>query len=102
MGFSYPEIGEIFHVSRARIHQIVKDYHSFTYNNDYFTKKLGQLIYERDDKECQLCVKCDGEKNRSKLCIHHIDEDCNNNTADNLVLLCRSCHSYLHGLSEYK
>lgn len=40
-----------------------------------------------------ICCCCEGEK---KIIIHHIDLDRNNNSIDNLMPLCQSCHVMLH------
>lgn len=39
---------------------------------------------------CAVCKKIKG------LCIHHIDENIENNTPDNLLVICRACHSKHH------
>ncbi len=43
-------------------------------------------------KKCVLC------KSEDKLNVHHIDKNWKNNSLENLVMLCSSCHSTLHGL----
>ena len=65
-----------------------------------FRKKLRNLIKERDNWTCQACgLKT---KNTYKLCVHHIDEDIKNDNLDNLVTLCRSCHTRLHRSNTVK
>lgn len=56
---------------------------------DKFNKQLKKTIFQRDGGICQVCHKlvCNGHA------VHHIDYDKDNNDIDNLVLLCRSCHS---------
>jgi len=39
------------------------------------------------------CVKCGDEKSER----HHIDDDPHNNTAKNIMPLCRRCHTIEHG-----
>lgn len=39
------------------------------------------------------CSQCGATEN---LDVHHIDQNPNNNSIDNLMLLCRSCHMKLH------
>lgn len=41
-------------------------------------------------KECEIC------KSLEKIYVHHKDENPWNNTKENLQILCRSCHQYLH------
>lgn len=57
-------------------------------------KEKRESILERDSYTCQKC-----QKNRNELgvplCIHHIDNDPENNEDDNLITLCMSCHSTL-------
>jgi hypothetical protein len=40
-----------------------------------------------------VCEKCGKD---GRLDIHHIDENPNNNNLDNLMCLCRSCHTKIH------
>lgn len=54
-----------------------------------FNKKLKQSIMYRDRCQCQVC----NEFVFTGHSIHHIDYDKTNNNPDNLILLCRSCHS---------
>lgn len=53
---------------------------------DYREKCLSQKI--------NVCYICGTAK--SDLVVHHLDGDRSNNTLDNLVPMCRSCHSRLH------
>ena len=55
-----------------------------------WTKTLKRAIKERDRYTCQLC----GEQ--EDLLVHHIDCDKNNSSSDNLITLCRKCHSKVH------
>lgn len=48
-----------------------------------------------------VCQRCGQEFPESKLIVHHIDEnnggtDAGNHKLDNLMVLCRSCHTKLH------
>lgn len=55
-----------------------------------WTKVLKNKIKERDGYKCQNCRTMDD------LVVHHIDNDKHNNDIDNLVTLCRSCHTLRH------
>ncbi|HEB13745.1 MAG TPA: hypothetical protein ENI13_02060 [candidate division CPR3 bacterium] len=57
-----------------------------------FNEDLKEVIRNRDRRKCQLCEKTELE-NEEKLSVHHIDYDKKNNDPDNLISLCRSCHS---------
>ena len=52
-------------------------------------RKLAYLILNR---EC-CCERCGSKKN---IDVHHKDRNRNNNTPNNLELLCRSCHMKEH------
>lgn len=39
------------------------------------------------------CVVCGSTRN---IDVHHIDKDFRNNTAENLMIVCRSCHMKIH------
>lgn len=68
-------------------------------------REMRPLIFERDSDACVVCsapfkpitFTRDGiEVQRSNLIVHHLDEDPANNRAENLVLLCSSCHLVHH------
>lgn len=52
-------------------------------------RKIAYLIEERE----KVCEMCGSTKN---VDIHHKDHNYNNNSSDNLMLVCRSCHMKLH------
>lgn len=59
------------------------------------TKPVPQKIRKIvNQKYRNMCVFCDAGK---FLHVHHIDTDRNNNSLDNLLLVCRSCHRKCHG-----
>jgi hypothetical protein len=61
--------------------------------------KLREQIRHRDGFRCQLCFR--HQKDEVKdflgrqylLCVHHIDYNKKNCDSDNLICLCRGCHS---------
>ena len=59
-----------------------------------FNKEKKQQVLERDNYTCQ-CPDCKGKS--SKLDVHHIDYDKKNNNLENLITLCRNCHSKTSG-----
>lgn len=59
-----------------------------------FNPQLRRKVRKRDGYSCQIChfkLKTGG------LDVHHIDEDKENSSMDNLITLCRSCHRRVHG-----
>jgi len=56
---------------------------------------LKESIRERDNYECQRCG-ISQEELGGNLSVHHIDDDKKNMNPDNLVCLCRSCHTTIH------
>lgn len=60
------------------------------YPEEFFSIKY--LVRARDKNMCTVC----GEKDRSKLVVHHKDRNKQNNDMLNLVTLCRSCHGIEH------
>lgn len=52
-----------------------------------FNKELKLQIKKRDNYICQEC------NTKKELCIHHIDYNKQNNKKNNLITLCRSCHT---------
>lgn len=55
-----------------------------------FTKELRSFIIRRDAYTCQICNIA---YSRNKLVPHHVDYNKKNNNPNNLVCLCKSCHS---------
>ena len=65
---------------------------SFAPYPSQFNNALKRKIRERDNHTCQECGYTE-DKLGYKLSIHHIDYDKTNNSENNLISLCRSCHS---------
>ena len=55
-----------------------------------FNDELKLFIRERDNFKCKMC---DEKENGNALDVHHIDYNKKNNTTNNLVALCHSCHT---------
>ena len=56
-------------------------------------RKLAYVVLNREYK----CERCGSTKN---VDVHHKDGDRNNNTPENIALLCRSCHMKEHKSKE--
>ena len=52
-------------------------------------RKIAYLICSKESV-CDICGKV------GKMDVHHIDGNRNNNTAENLIVICRSCHMKIH------
>ena len=64
----------------------IGDNHNQSYSNAHTTaRKINELILHKE-----VCELCGSDTN---LDIHHIDGNWQNNTLDNLMCLCRSCHT---------
>lgn len=57
-----------------------------------WTKTFKQQIRDRDNHECQICHKSEILLDEI-LSVHHIDYDKENLEPENLISLCRSCHT---------
>ena len=57
-----------------------------------FNTRLKSQIRERDNHTCQECQHTEEQLDRA-LDVHHIDYNKENNSPENLISLCRSCHS---------
>lgn len=64
---------------------------SFEPYNKNWNSKLRKKIKESDNYICQEC-KTKFSKNTRKLDVHHIDYNKKNNSLNNLISLCKSCH----------
>lgn len=57
-----------------------------------FNEQLRKQTRKRDNFTCQECGFTE-EQLGYTLCVHHIDYNKKNNSGDNLISLCRSCHA---------
>lgn len=57
-----------------------------------FKKTIRNEIRARDKYACRECPATEGSLGYKFSC-HHIDYDTLNNSLENLILLCRSCHA---------
>lgn len=57
----------------------------------YEFRKIKKFIKERDNYTCQECDK--QFKGKNQLDVHHIDFNKKNSKPENLITLCKSCHS---------
>jgi len=65
-----------------------------------FNNQLREQIRKRDNYTCQKCLI--NQKNlRYKLHCHHIDYQKTNNSLENLIALCRSCHIQTNSNRNY-
>ncbi len=86
-GLSFGKIGKQLGISQQRVYQIYQKRIPIPYS-------VEKLVYTRDFNECQWQIKC--KNDNENLFIHHIDSNERNNTLDNLITLCSSCHAYFH------
>ena len=95
-GMSFSSIGNLFGISRQRVHQIISGYITTTERKRHPIKnaeinRIFEKIFRRDKFICQICGK-------KGTLIHHIDKNWQNNNFNNLVCLCNRCHLNLHRL----
>ena len=58
------------------------------------TREQRELVKDTFDNTCAHCPK------DTRLMIHHLDGNPNNNEIENLILLCDECHSDQHPHNE--
>lgn len=63
-----------------------------------WTQTLKRSIRERDRYTCQVCLKSQGDE---AFCVHHINYDKKNCNPENLVTLCRGCHTKTNHSRDY-
>lgn len=80
-GYTYKSIGLKYKITAQRIRQIVTGYGSVSFLSYATRPNL-------------LRKNCDCGKLATQ--IHHIDRNCKNNKSNNLISLCKICHSALH------
>lgn len=65
-----------------------KEYLWESYNSSYYRNR--KIVFIRDKNKCQCC------NTSSRLLVHHIDCNKQNNSTSNLITLCIQCHASLH------
>ncbi len=78
---------QTYHKEHRRIHAKVR---SRKRQNSGFTEALKEKVKEGDNHTCQSCGS------HENLEVHHRDGDYRNNSMDNLITLCKRCHSPIH------
>jgi 5-methylcytosine-specific restriction endonuclease McrA len=61
--------------------------------------EAGKLAWLRDDERCVICHV---PHQTYSVHVHHIDQNPTNNTLENLVCLCFSCHQTVHKLLTHQ
>lgn len=64
------------------------------YTEKFSDKDFRQLILEEQGNICPIC------NGRKIKCLHHIDYSKQNDNRENLIFLCKSCHSKTNGGKE--
>lgn len=62
-------------------------------DGDMASARLRSAVIKRDGERCSVC----GSFTR-KLYMHHHDQNRKNNSLQNFMLVCRSCHSAIHAI----
>jgi hypothetical protein len=71
-----------------------------------FKSKRGKLVV-KPVSPCHAAARrrylgdqCEFCQHDKRLCLHHVDGDCENNSKENFQTLCAWCHSFLHQLAK--
>ena len=67
----------------------IREYTELFYDNNY-----RKFLLSEQNGTCFLCTK------NKNLCLHHIDENKQNDKSENLIFLCRGCHMTVHNNIE--
>lgn len=67
------------------------------YTRKFRNKEFRELILSQQNNICFECKNKDGRQ----LCLHHVDEDKKNDSFNNLIFVCRSCHIRLHSIKLF-
>lgn len=96
IGITMPYKGQPWSDARRKAHKPKIHKGRYTSHGKEYTLtwlELRKDIYARDNWICQECsIKCHGNGTKDKIQCHHIDYDINNNSRNNLITLCSSCH----------
>lgn len=59
--------------------------------------KVKEVLAKKRGWVCEHCKQSEWFNKPIPMECHHIDKDRTNNGEDNLMLLCRNCHFFIHG-----
>jgi len=65
------------------------------YTEKFYNKQYRYFLREQQDGKCFRC-----KDDTNTLCLHHVDENKKNDSFENLIFVCRSCHSKIHNNKE--
>lgn len=67
-------------------------------NNPNYKESMTEGTYRQRtlDLKGKKCNRCSYDENEHAIVVHHIDRNRNNNTFDNLEVLCANCHAIEH------
>ena len=60
-----------------------------------FIEEVKECVRERDGEMCYLCGNDEGDFD-SRMMVHHVDHNRENNVACNLISICCKCHGMVH------
>lgn len=69
---------------------VCKDGSKQTYRGTHQSSYRIMFTVEEREKKCEICGSS------ISIDVHHKDGNCHNNSLDNLMVVCRSCHMKLH------
>lgn len=69
---------------------------SLSTRTNCIVKTIGDNRLQRLKEVGWKCQVCGCKKVNKQLHLHHLDGDRTNNKEDNILVVCRSCHSKLH------
>jgi len=69
--------------------------------NSNWKDGASQVRYQRIRREIKpdICEWC-GAEHPTRIDTHHIDRNKSNNSMENILVLCASCHAYLHYVED--
>ena len=90
--YTFQQIGNLLGISRQRVHQIFNHKWDYGFCRPYeFARKNVCVLCGRTKEKV-----AENSKSKSRLHVHHLDNDNKNNDPNNLVTLCCQCHSEVH------
>ena len=94
-GWTLKKIALKYGISKQRVFAILKEKSDYIPNHriksdKYLSEKEKIDILNRFNNECQICYST------TKVQIHHLDRNRENNKKNNLMVLCYNCHRKLH------
>lgn len=74
---------------------VMRAFHGEVPENYEYTPHYRRIVPDSDSVKCEICGDEKKTEGRDGIYVHHIDGDRDNNSQENLLLVCPRCHNFV-------